>query len=161
MSLGIRVLQIMDMFGQLLLMIRHRCLSFQKRKEIENLRSLITWEIWLSMVSLLFVEDLQGQFFYSQITIGCRILGAAPVPIPDISPALPRVDLTQPPPDSWRKIYLESGPASLAKAIRQHQPALITDTTWRDAHQSHIGFVFVLVFSSFFVDSLFQFQQPE
>jgi len=70
---------------------------------------------------------------------GCQILGAAPVPIPDITPALPHVDLTQPPPDSWRKIYLENGPAALAKAIREHKSALITDTTWRDAHQSHLA----------------------
>jgi len=36
----------------------------------------------------------------------------------------------------WRKILREQGPKELAKAIRSHQKSLITDTTWRDAHQS-------------------------
>jgi len=35
-----------------------------------------------------------------------------------------------------RKILLEQGPAGYAKAVRAHQGLLLTDTTWRDAHQS-------------------------
>ena len=36
----------------------------------------------------------------------------------------------------WRKILREQGPKALAKAVRSHQNTLVTDTTWRDAHQS-------------------------
>lgn len=36
----------------------------------------------------------------------------------------------------WRRILREQGPEALAKAVRNHHNALITDTTWRDAHQS-------------------------
>merc|ERR1719182_467535 len=38
--------------------------------------------------------------------------------------------------DGWRKVLLESGPEGLAKAVRQHEGTLLTDTTYRDAHQS-------------------------
>lgn len=36
----------------------------------------------------------------------------------------------------WRNILREQGPKALAKAVREHQNTLVTDTTWRDAHQS-------------------------
>ncbi len=35
-----------------------------------------------------------------------------------------------------RHILLEQGPEGLAKAVREHKGLLVTDTTWRDAHQS-------------------------
>jgi pyruvate carboxylase len=38
--------------------------------------------------------------------------------------------------DGWRKILLESGPEGLSKAVRKHEGVLLTDTTYRDAHQS-------------------------
>lgn len=37
---------------------------------------------------------------------------------------------------SLRQIYRREGPAAFAKAVRQRQGLLVTDTTWRDAHQS-------------------------
>lgn len=37
---------------------------------------------------------------------------------------------------SMRQILLEHGPEGYAKAVREHKGLLITDTTWRDAHQS-------------------------
>jgi len=37
---------------------------------------------------------------------------------------------------SLRQIYVSEGPAAFAKAVREHKGLLITDTTWRDAHQS-------------------------
>lgn len=40
------------------------------------------------------------------------------------------------PPDGWRKIFLEKGPEAFAKAVRAHPNVLLTDTTFRDAHQS-------------------------
>jgi len=39
-------------------------------------------------------------------------------------------------PIHWRKTLREQGPKALAKAVRNHQNTLVTDTTWRDAHQS-------------------------
>merc|ERR1719199_2191489 len=38
--------------------------------------------------------------------------------------------------DGWRKVLLESGPEGLSKAVRNHEGTLLTDTTYRDAHQS-------------------------
>jgi pyruvate carboxylase len=35
-----------------------------------------------------------------------------------------------------RHILLEQGPAGFAKAVRENKGLLLTDTTWRDAHQS-------------------------
>lgn len=35
-----------------------------------------------------------------------------------------------------RGILLEEGPAGYAKFVREHEGLLVTDTTWRDAHQS-------------------------
>eukprot|EP00002_Diphylleia_rotans_P040171 TRINITY_DN9477_c0_g1_i1.p1 TRINITY_DN9477_c0_g1~~TRINITY_DN9477_c0_g1_i1.p1 ORF type:complete len:1181 (+),score=239.12 TRINITY_DN9477_c0_g1_i1:42-3584(+) len=36
----------------------------------------------------------------------------------------------------WKYILQQKGPAGFAKAIRSHRGLLLTDTTWRDAHQS-------------------------
>ena len=36
----------------------------------------------------------------------------------------------------WRTLLREKGPAALAAAVRAHDGVLLTDTTWRDAHQS-------------------------
>ncbi|KAL3792853.1 hypothetical protein HJC23_004778 [Cyclotella cryptica] len=36
----------------------------------------------------------------------------------------------------WRNILRTQGAEALAKAVRDHQNVLVTDTTWRDAHQS-------------------------
>ncbi|CAK9441207.1 uncharacterized protein LODBEIA_P50760 [Lodderomyces beijingensis] len=41
-----------------------------------------------------------------------------------------------PPPRGWRQVLLEEGPQEFAKKIREYKGCLITDTTWRDAHQS-------------------------
>lgn len=37
---------------------------------------------------------------------------------------------------NWRKILREEGATAMAKAVREHSRVLLTDTTWRDAHQS-------------------------
>lgn len=39
-------------------------------------------------------------------------------------------------PRGWRQILVEQGPEKFAKQVRQFNGTLITDTTWRDAHQS-------------------------
>ena len=55
-----------------------------------------------------------------------------------ISPAtkLPKIDLTKPAPSGSRQQLLELGPQAFAKALRNQGPVAITDTTFRDAHQS-------------------------
>ena len=53
-----------------------------------------------------------------------------------ISPEIPALDPRAPVPQGWRRILLEQGPDAFAKAVRQHPGLLLTDTTWRDAHQS-------------------------
>ena len=55
-----------------------------------------------------------------------------------VSPAskLPKLDLTKEAPAGSRQQLLEIGPAAFAKALRNQGPVAITDTTFRDAHQS-------------------------
>ncbi|MCX8529099.1 MAG: pyruvate carboxylase [Rhodoluna sp.] len=55
-----------------------------------------------------------------------------------ITPAakLPKVDLSKPAPAGSRQRLLELGPAGFAKSLRDQQAVAITDTTFRDAHQS-------------------------
>ena len=49
---------------------------------------------------------------------------------------LPIVDLTQPAPAGSRQRLLELGPVGFAKALREQNAVAVTDTTFRDAHQS-------------------------
>jgi len=59
-------------------------------------------------------------------------LGTSPQKVPAAVPNLPRpAELT-----GWRDVLLDKGPDGLAKAVREHKGLLVTDTTWRDAHQS-------------------------
>jgi pyruvate carboxylase len=37
---------------------------------------------------------------------------------------------------SLRQVYLSEGPTGFVKAVRNNKGLLVTDTTWRDAHQS-------------------------
>lgn len=41
-----------------------------------------------------------------------------------------------PPPEGLRAVLQRDGPAGFAKALREHRGLLLTDTTFRDAHQS-------------------------
>ncbi len=49
---------------------------------------------------------------------------------------VPELDHTQPVPDGSRQKLLQMGPEGLSKWIIEQQPLLLTDTTFRDAHQS-------------------------
>ena len=49
---------------------------------------------------------------------------------------LPGIDLSEAAPDGTRQRLLELGPAGFAKALREQTPLGVTDTTFRDAHQS-------------------------
>jgi len=52
------------------------------------------------------------------------------------APPAPRVDLTAPMPKGTRDLLLELGPRGFAEWIDKQKRLLVTDTTFRDAHQS-------------------------
>ncbi|MGA0565788.1 pyruvate carboxylase [Rathayibacter sp. KR2-224] len=61
---------------------------------------------------------------------GSRPLGPDPVA------KLPDVDLTEPAPDGYRQRLLALGPAAFAADLRAQTALAVTETTFRDAHQS-------------------------
>ncbi len=61
--------------------------------------------------------------------------GAAPVSVDPVT-KLPPLDLRVPAPDGSRQQLLELGPIAFARALREQQTVAVTDTTFRDAHQS-------------------------
>ena len=61
--------------------------------------------------------------------------GAAPVSV-DPASKLPTTDLVAPPPDGTRQLLLEVGPEEFARRLRVQNRVAVTDTTFRDAHQS-------------------------
>ncbi|RCK58886.1 Pyruvate carboxylase [Candida viswanathii] len=77
---------------------------------------------------------------------GSSIKGQVGYPKLDTEPVVPDihepktgividVDNT-PAPRGWRQVLLEEGPEAFAKKVREFKGTMITDTTWRDAHQS-------------------------
>jgi pyruvate carboxylase len=64
-------------------------------------------------------------------------LGAVGAPPTSVDPIIPVIKPTgNERPRSLKKIFDEDGAAAFAKAVRGNEGLLITDTTWRDAHQS-------------------------
>ncbi|MFC7495072.1 MULTISPECIES: pyruvate carboxylase [unclassified Nocardioides] len=61
--------------------------------------------------------------------------GATPVSL-DPTAKLPAVDLDVPAPDGTRQLLLEVGPEEFARRLRAQKDVAVTDTTFRDAHQS-------------------------
>ena len=61
--------------------------------------------------------------------------GEAPVDV-DLRAKLPAVDLSQPPPAGSRQLLAEVGPEEFARRLRAQHQVAVTDTTFRDAHQS-------------------------
>jgi pyruvate carboxylase len=55
---------------------------------------------------------------------------------PDPSVKLPSIDLDVAPPAGSRQRLLELGPAGFASALREQKALAVTETTFRDAHQS-------------------------
>jgi pyruvate carboxylase len=49
---------------------------------------------------------------------------------------LPQLDLSKPAPDGSRQKLQQLGPVGFAKALREQNTVAVTDTTFRDAHQS-------------------------
>ena len=58
-----------------------------------------------------------------------------PAPLRVVTPRLPRLPLTPPPPGS-KQLFDERGPARFAQWMLKQERVLLTDTTMRDAHQS-------------------------
>lgn len=52
-----------------------------------------------------------------------------------MTPLVPPPSKLKPPP-GLKQVLEQGGPAAFAKAVRQNRGLLLTDTTWRDAHQS-------------------------
>lgn len=74
---------------------------------------------------------------------GPQVQGMVGEPGP-ITPKIPTITrlpnpTTTPPPAGWRSILLAEGPEGFAKRLRAHPKVLLMDTTWRDAHQSHLA----------------------
>lgn len=70
----------------------------------------------------------------------CILLSTGAIGGPS-SPINPIIPVIEPKPGqfehrSLKKIFDEDGPEAFAKAVREKKGLLITDTTWRDAHQS-------------------------
>ncbi len=63
-------------------------------------------------------------------------LGATGSPPSAIDPIIPDIPPQVKKSKSFKAIFDEQGPEAFAKAVRQNDGLLITDTTWRDAHQS-------------------------
>ncbi|KAI1720788.1 carbamoyl-phosphate synthase L chain, ATP binding domain-containing protein [Ditylenchus destructor] len=61
---------------------------------------------------------------------------ATNLPPKNVTPAVPKTPADQKPPTGFRDVFVKQGPEAFAKAIRNHPGCLITDTTFRDAHQS-------------------------
>ena len=61
--------------------------------------------------------------------------GRAPVSVDPVS-KLPDVDLGVPAPDGTRQLLLSLGPEEFARRLRAQNLVAVTDTTFRDAHQS-------------------------
>lgn len=58
--------------------------------------------------------------------------------VPATNPMMPPgyAESADPPPRGLKQVLEEEGPEGFARAVRKHKGLLLTDTTWRDAHQS-------------------------
>ncbi|BFZ07213.1 hypothetical protein BsWGS_10252 [Bradybaena similaris] len=54
----------------------------------------------------------------------------------EVIPSVPPVPVATKPPAGLRDVIVNEGPAAFAKKVREHKGLLLTDTTFRDAHQS-------------------------
>jgi pyruvate carboxylase len=72
--------------------------------------------------------------FLADVTVN-QPHGPAPVSV-DPASKLPPVDLEVPPPDGTRQLLLDVGPEEFARRLRARDRVAVTDTTFRDAHQS-------------------------
>ena len=66
---------------------------------------------------------------------GRSVQGASGPVTPRVAVMLPEVPHGAPP-AGLKQVLEAGGPTAFAKAVRENQGLLLTDTTWRDAHQS-------------------------
>jgi pyruvate carboxylase len=72
--------------------------------------------------------------YLADVTVN-RPYGQAPAAI-DPTDKLPPIDLSQPPPDGTRQLLTALGPERFAAELRKQNRVGVTETTFRDAHQS-------------------------
>ncbi|HSE56377.1 MAG TPA: pyruvate carboxylase, partial [Nocardioidaceae bacterium] len=72
--------------------------------------------------------------YLADVTVN-KPYGAAPVSVDPVS-KLPELDLAVPAPDGTRQLLLSAGPEEFARRLRSQDAVAVTDTTFRDAHQS-------------------------
>jgi pyruvate carboxylase len=65
-----------------------------------------------------------------------KALGASGLPPVAVDPFIPELKPHPTTKRSLKEIFDQDGPEAFAKSVRQNDGLLITDTTWRDAHQS-------------------------
>lgn len=66
-----------------------------------------------------------------------KSLGATGAPPSSVNPIVPEIHIDhKEKKQSLKMIFDNHGPEAFAKAVREHEGLLVTDTTWRDAHQS-------------------------
>ena len=58
------------------------------------------------------------------------------IPTPRASAPVGTAHSADAPPEGLKQVFEQGGAAAFAKAVRAHEGLRITDTTWRDAHQS-------------------------
>ena len=73
--------------------------------------------------------------YLADVTVN-RPHGPRPADVRLPAETLPAIDLTTTPPAGSRQRLLELGPEGFASALRAQRPVAVTDTTFRDAHQS-------------------------
>ncbi|NYI60659.1 pyruvate carboxylase [Cellulomonas soli] len=73
--------------------------------------------------------------YLGDVTVN-RPHGGRPADVVDPRTKLPTIDLTVPAPAGSRQRLLELGPTGFASALRAQTALAVTDTTFRDAHQS-------------------------
>ncbi len=74
--------------------------------------------------------------FFGEVAVnGPVVAGMGSAPPSRELPEIPPTPLNAPPP-GLRDVFVAEGPEAFAKAVRANEGLLLTDTTWRDAHQS-------------------------
>jgi len=75
--------------------------------------------------------------FIGDVTVNCNPQAKGYVPKENLTAArVPAHDTKQTPPAGTRQLLLELGPKKFAEWTLKQKPLLVTDTTFRDAHQS-------------------------
>jgi pyruvate carboxylase len=72
--------------------------------------------------------------FLADVTVN-QPYGAAPVDVDPVT-KLPAIETSSPPPAGTRQLLTDVGPEEFARLLRAQQRVAVTDTTFRDAHQS-------------------------